>query len=239
MGGRLVLCLVAAAACAKGAGIDPDGGPDDGCTPQTYFADQDEDGHGDAAAPVVTCVQPPKTVLISDDCDDADPERAPGLPEACDAKDNDCDGATTEQCPAGCTAQRRPAPDDGVPYLFCTTGTSWVNAQAICTAAGLALAQLDDAAENGYVRATATSLLGNVDVWIGGSDRVTEATWVWPSGVAFWQGGSGGAPVDGRFANWTGGEPNDDGTEDCAELKPGGVWNDSNCGDAQRFVCRR
>lgn len=37
--------------------------------------------------------------------------------------------------------------------------------------------------------------------------------------------------IGGRYANWTGGEPNDDGTEDCAELKPGGEGNDIGCGE--------
>ena len=33
-------------------------------------------------------------VIEAEDCDDADPDRAPGLGEACDGVDNDCDGST-------------------------------------------------------------------------------------------------------------------------------------------------
>src|SRR5688500_3122757 len=105
--GRRWLLLLGFAACAKGGGAGvPDATPDDGCTLQTFLADKDGDGHGDVNDPVVACVQPPMTVTISDDCDDADDERFPGSPEICDGKDNDCDPATPEQCPAGCSVQR-------------------------------------------------------------------------------------------------------------------------------------
>lgn len=68
------------------AGVDADGGVD---------ADADA---GDAA------VEParPGVVERGDDCDDADPRRAPILTEACDAVDNDCDGDVDEGAKNAC-----------------------------------------------------------------------------------------------------------------------------------------
>ncbi|MEO8706001.1 MAG: lectin-like protein, partial [Kofleriaceae bacterium] len=228
MGRCWVFALLAA--CARGGAPDqPGDGPpgDDSCTPQTYFADADGDEHGDAAAAMVACVQPPDTVTISDDCDDTSGDRFPGNPEICDGVDNDCDAATVEVCPAGCTVQKRPPPDAAKTYLFCITAQSWANARATCSAAGYKLVQIDDAAENAYVRTTATTLFGTGDIHIGASDQITEGVWVWEeSAEQFWQGGSGGTAVGNRFNSWAGGEPNDDGTEDCAELRSNQLWND-------------
>lgn len=239
---RRAVLLLFAGACASGGDSSPrDTDPDaPDCTPQTFYRDVDADGHGDPAAPVEACEQPFDAVASNDDCDDDDARRHPGLPEICDGVDNDCNAATIESCPAGCTPQRRPPPDDLLrTYLFCNTSQSWAAAQATCDGAGYALVQIDDAAENQYLRNAATAAFGAIVFHIGGSDAATEGTWKWPGGDPFWQGGAGGMPLGNRYANWDPGEPNDDGTEDCAEMKPSGTWNDGSCGDAQRFVCRR
>lgn len=238
------LWLIVAGACARGGTGLPGGddAPPDGtdCSTQTYYTDADADGHGDPARPVQACEPPAGTVTSSDDCDDASAQRRPGLEDICDGLDNDCSTATLELCPAGCAPMRRPAPDDQLlVYLVCNVSATWANARSICNGAMYKLVQIESAAENAFVRNTATAVFGNVDLHIGGSDGAVEGTWVWDGSDPFWQGGSGGAPIGNRYASWNAGEPNDDGTEDCAEMKPGGVWNDASCGDSQRFICRR
>ena len=237
------LCWIALAACARGSVSATDGQPDDApCTEQTYFADADGDGHGDPNKSMRACEPPAGMVTSSDDCDDSNPQRFPGNPEVCDALDNDCEVSTIESCPIGCTVVRRPAPDTyRHSYLFCTTTASWTTARTTCVNALYKLAEIDDGAENLFLRTTADNMFGGGDFHIGGTDMAIEDLWVWDGGPQFWQGGSAGTTVGGRFANWVATEPNDsNGNEDCAELKTGGGWNDTNCTtDLQKFICRR
>jgi len=65
--------------CDGQVDIDPD---------PPRFRDDDADGFGSRQA---DCE--PFTVLVDGDCDDRDPLRYPGAPEACDGIDNDCDGS--------------------------------------------------------------------------------------------------------------------------------------------------
>jgi hypothetical protein len=80
--------------------------------------------------------------------------------------------------------------------------------------------------------------VGNVDVWLGASDVAVDGVWIWDDAVQFWSGGSGGMPVNGLFELWGSGEPNNDGNEDCGEMRAAD-WNDVGCGDVQPFVCER
>ncbi len=59
----------------------------------TWYADSDGDGYGDATDSVAACDQPTSYVADATDCDDADTSANPAALEICDGVDNDCDGA--------------------------------------------------------------------------------------------------------------------------------------------------
>lgn len=70
-------------------------GPD-ACTQLTYYADLDDDDHGDANEALLACTMPAGYVLASDDCDDDAPTTNPSADEICDGIDNDCDDDADE-----------------------------------------------------------------------------------------------------------------------------------------------
>ncbi len=62
----------------------------------TWYTDSDADGYGDIAASIEACTAPSGTVANYNDCDDSNSSRNPGLTEACDGLDNDCDSTIDE-----------------------------------------------------------------------------------------------------------------------------------------------
>ena len=62
-----------------------------------FYFDADGDGAGDPAVSVSSCDEPKGYVLNDLDCDDSDAEIRPGLAEACDGIDNDCDDEVDEE----------------------------------------------------------------------------------------------------------------------------------------------
>jgi len=83
-----------------GVDNDCDGDADTGATDQgIWYADDDGDGYGDAAAPTTACDQPSATVADATDCDDADATAFPGASEICDGDDEDCDGLVDDDDP--------------------------------------------------------------------------------------------------------------------------------------------
>ncbi len=62
----------------------------------TYYADADGDGYGNAAASTVACTQPSGFVTNSTDCNDGNANINPAATEVCNTADDDCDGQINE-----------------------------------------------------------------------------------------------------------------------------------------------
>jgi hypothetical protein len=111
---------------------------------------------------------------------------------------------------------------NGHTYLVITTSSSWEVASAAAkskTVNGVQgyLAHIDNLQENTAIFDQLMANIPSTDfsntragdggnasyIWIGANDISAEGTWVWvDDGTQFWQGGTNGSPVDGRFNNW-------------------------------------
>ncbi len=70
---------------------------------EVFYADADEDGHGDVAAWLRACEAPAGHVDLDDDCDDAHAAVNPSMAESCDGLDNDCNGVVDDDAIDGTT----------------------------------------------------------------------------------------------------------------------------------------
>ncbi|MEW5803118.1 MAG: MopE-related protein [bacterium] len=99
---------------------DCDGEVDEGLL-NTYYADSDGDGYGQASRILRACSAPSGYVLQNGDCDDTDRSVHPRAPEIpCNGKDDDCQGGDdTANCgtPSGCVED-----DSGAVDLAGATG---------------------------------------------------------------------------------------------------------------------
>ena len=84
-----------AAEVCDGVDNNCDGNTDEGVL-NTFYADTDSDGYGDAGNTTEACSAPAGFVSDSTDCDDGNGSINPGATEVCDGVDNNCDGNTDE-----------------------------------------------------------------------------------------------------------------------------------------------
>jgi hypothetical protein len=84
-----------AAEICDGVDNNCDGDVDEGVT-NTFYADEDGDGFGDADLPDEACSPMDDYVTNDGDCDDEDEQIFPGALEICDEKDNNCDSNIDE-----------------------------------------------------------------------------------------------------------------------------------------------
>jgi hypothetical protein len=115
----------------------------------------------------------------------------------------------------------------GHDYTFYQRSLSWLSARSICAYTGSHLATLTGASENSFVAGQAAQH-GGGDWWIAYNDIVNEGFWKWDNNE----------PIG--FVNWSSGEPNNVGNEDCAAIYSStGQWNDVGCSLTRNFVCER
>lgn len=124
-------------------------------------------------------------------------------------------------------------PASGSCYILFRSQLDWPSAQAACAALDGHLATATTLAENELL---SQIVPGNLDVWIGASDEVTEDQFLWVSGETF------------AFEHWRTGEPNNGGDngENCAVVEgdnniagEGCLWDDRPCGGDRPYLCER
>ncbi|MBK8820415.1 MAG: putative metal-binding motif-containing protein [Saprospiraceae bacterium] len=79
----------------NGLDDDCDGDIDEGVQ-NTYYADTDNDGYGDASVTTMACSPPNGYVADNTDCNDNNVLVNPGATEICNGLDDDCDGEVDE-----------------------------------------------------------------------------------------------------------------------------------------------
>ena len=95
-----------------GVDNDCDGDTDEGVT-DTFYADDDDDGYGDASSTMDACSVPSGYSADDTDCDDGDPAVSPAATETCNGIDDDCDGTTDEPDAADAATWYRDGDADG------------------------------------------------------------------------------------------------------------------------------
>jgi hypothetical protein len=105
----------AAAETCDGRDDDCDGAIDEpsATDASTWYADADGDSFGDAGSPTRACAAPGGSVADATDCDDAAASVSPAGFEACNAVDDDCDGAVDEGAASGAGTWYTDADADG------------------------------------------------------------------------------------------------------------------------------
>jgi Lectin C-type domain len=161
------------------------------------------------------------------------------LCSACGGLPEDMDSGSTLDVQAQQSAlapdQCAPTPADqthlgSVVYFRYSSGKTWSNAQADCTAMGGHLAVPTSSASNAAI----FSIIGTDLTYIGLHQASGQS-----STSAGWQTPAGGAAT---YFNWSSGEPNDmdgyeDDFQDCARMYTTGYWDDVACSQVSPYVC--
>ncbi|XP_028822895.1 galactose-specific lectin nattectin-like isoform X1 [Denticeps clupeoides] len=114
-------------------------------------------------------------------------------------------------------------------FKLFTTAADWAVAERACQSNGGHLASIHSAEEHRFL-AGLVKKVGNISVWIGGSDAVKVGTWFWSDGSKW------------DFAEWASGEPNNGGQKQhCAQLWAAANMNfdDFYCESPLAYVCAK
>ena len=203
------------------------------------YRDDDGDGYGALIEEPVPCeLIGDGFAAVGGDCDDGDDAVNPGMSEACNGVDDDCDGAADSQDVCnGCAVHPGP---DGRPYAFCAETSTWTKAYEACASmASYHLVTIGDATEQAFLFESAGRIVDGAWWWIGyhnmdaSTGHEPDRRWEWVDGI------------ESKYTNWGHGQPDDAGdAEDCGHFYgDDGYWNDLPCDDASYgdtplyFVC--
>ncbi|KAK7482928.1 hypothetical protein BaRGS_00025828, partial [Batillaria attramentaria] len=99
---------------------------------------------------------------------------------------------------------------------------------ASCALFGATLAEIEDSAENEFLRGIGKAR-NYFCPWLGATDTFSEGHWVWASSQT---------PLGEGFTDWGATQPNNHGgREDCLCLYPQHGWNDAKCEMHLRYFC--
>ena len=136
-------------------------------------------------------------------------------------------GSIAESCEPGWSHKQKKC------YKLLTTqvGKKRDDANTGCTAIGAKLASIESQCEQDLVFEVSTK----VDTWIGGNDKTSEGTFVWPNGNEFYKSS---AAVSGVFTKLSAAfSSKSQSIQHCVQLKAtSGEWDDVVCTKTLNYV---
>uniref|UniRef100_A0A673Y951 CD209 antigen-like protein E n=1 Tax=Salmo trutta TaxID=8032 RepID=A0A673Y951_SALTR len=111
-------------------------------------------------------------------------------------------------------------------YFLSTEKKTWEESRQDCLERGADLVIINSKEEQTFLFNL------HLRAWIGLTDSVTEGTWKWVDDTSL------------TTKYWRGGQPDDNGQEDCAEIyygqdDPVQTWNDDNCLKYHDWICEK
>ncbi|XP_041373032.1 perlucin-like protein [Gigantopelta aegis] len=99
----------------------------------------------------------------------------------------------------------------------------------MCMTYGAYLTEITSQEENNFVsQLVRQNHLSGKELWIGGSDTLSEGHWIWGHSETLLQ-----------YQNWNVGEPDDDNGQDCLTIRLDGRWDDLRCDDNTYGICEK
>ncbi|XP_039397346.1 C-type lectin domain family 4 member F-like [Mauremys reevesii] len=119
-------------------------------------------------------------------------------------------------------------------YYFSHERKSWDEAERFCVSQDSHLTSVSSQAEQEFLSNEAKGQ----DHWIGLTDLGTEGSWRWADGTEYRADASRGFWAENQPDNWDQGIG---GREDCVHIHPinRNFWNDANCTEPSRWICKQ
>jgi hypothetical protein len=146
---------------------------------------------------------------------------------AIDCQSASCEGTCQPRvctAPAGCSCELH----ETTQFAFCGAAQTQAQAAAVCSAAGMHLANAFDPITHGWLRSSAGKSGIQAAFWLGADDLLSEGSWQWAAGAGL---------VDLASELWDRNEVRNGPGENCMEMTRDGHWEDVLCTLAQPFVC--